>query len=179
MLAKLRESGKTIAGKGAIYRVKNFNYGLIVPGEGRTGTIGMKYDAVMLAAMPAPLPPAIRSLPPTSEWVNVHTLGVKGDGKTDDTAAIQQAIDTHRVLYFPIGRYVVRDTITLKPDTILIGLHPTLTQINLPDETAGYQGVGAPKRDPRATGRHQHPERDRNVYRGHRSARCVGAVEGG
>ncbi len=145
MLAKLRESGKTIEGKGAIYRVKNFNYGLIVPGEGRTGTIGMKYDAVTLAEMPAPLPPAIRALPPTTEWVNVHTLGVKGDGKTDDTAAIQQAIDTHQVLYFPMGRYVVRNTITLKPDTILIGLHPTQTQIMLPDETAGYQGVGAPK----------------------------------
>ncbi len=38
----LRESGKTIPGKGAIYQVKNFNYGLIVPGEGRMGTIGMQ-----------------------------------------------------------------------------------------------------------------------------------------
>ena len=36
---------------------------------------------------------------------------------------------THRVLYFPSGHYVVRDTLTLKPDTVLIGLHPTLTQI--------------------------------------------------
>ena len=52
VLAKLRESGKTIAGKGAIYRVKNFNYGLMVPGEGRTGMIGMKYDAVTLRRCP-------------------------------------------------------------------------------------------------------------------------------
>ncbi len=75
----------------------------------------------------------------------MHTLGVKGDGVTDDTAAIQQAIDTHRVLYFPSGHYVVRDTLTLKPETVLIGLHPTLTQIDLLDETPGYEGVGAPK----------------------------------
>jgi polygalacturonase len=44
--------------------------------------------------------------------VNVHTLGVAGDGTTDDTAAIQKAIDAHRVLYFPSGHYVVSDTLT-------------------------------------------------------------------
>ena len=143
--ALFRESGKTVAGKGAIYQVRNFNYGLIVPGEGMTGNMGMRYDAAPLRNLPAPLPPAIRALPPTEEWVNVHTLGVTGDGKTDDTAAIQKAIDTHRVLYFPSGHYIVSDTLTLKPDTVLIGLHPTLTQFDLLDATPGYQGVGAPK----------------------------------
>lgn len=145
ILARLRESDKAIPGKGALYQVKSFNYGLIVPGEGRMGAMGMRYDAAPLSAMPAALPAAIRALPPSSEWVNVHTLGVKGDGASDDTAAIQQAIDTHRVLYFPGGHYVVRDTLTLKPDTVLIGLHPTLTQIDLLDETPGFEGVGAPK----------------------------------
>ena len=46
---------------------------------------------------------------------------------------------------FPSGHYIVRDTLTLKPDTVLIGLHPTLTQFDLPDGTPGYQGVGAPR----------------------------------
>ena len=145
IFAKLRESGKTIAGKGAAYEVKSFIYGLIVPGEGRMGSIGTQYDAALLASLPATLPSAIRALPPSSEWVNVHALGVKGDGATDDTAALQQAISTHRVLYLPGGHYVVRDTLRLTPDTVLIGLHPTLTQIDLLDETPGYQGVGAPK----------------------------------
>ncbi|MGA7808399.1 glycosyl hydrolase family 28-related protein, partial [Bradyrhizobium sp.] len=145
VFAKLRESGRIVAGKGAIYRVKNFDYGLMVPGEGRSGSIGMKYDAVPLAAMPAILPPAIPALPASSEWVNVRTLGVKGDGTTDDTAALQRAIDTHRVLYLPSGRYVISDTLALKADTVLIGLHPILSQIDLPDQTPGYQGVGAPK----------------------------------
>jgi hypothetical protein len=145
VFAKLRESGKTVAGKGAVYEVKDFSYGLIVPGEGRMGSIGMQYEAAPLASLPAALPPAIRALPPSSEWVDVRALGVKGDGTTDDTAALQQAINTHRILYLPGGHYVVRDTLRLKPDTVLIGLHPTLTQIDLPDETPGYQGVGAPK----------------------------------
>ena len=142
--AFFRESGKRVPGKGPIYKVSSFNYGLIVPGEGSTGTLGMRYDATSLQVMPPPLPDAIRTLPPTKDWVNVHTLGVKGDGVTDDTAAMQKAIDTHRVLYLPSGHYVVTDTVTMKPDTVLIGLHPTLTQIDLP-ETASYQGVGSPK----------------------------------
>ena len=143
--ALLRESGNTVPGKGAIYRVANFNYGLIVPGEGTTGAIGMLYNAEPLSSLPAPLAPAIPALPPTEEWVNVHSLGVAGDGTTDDTAGLQKAIDTHRVLYLPSGHYIVSGTLTMKPDTVLIGLHPTLTQFDLLDGTPGYQGVGAPR----------------------------------
>ncbi len=144
VFALLRESGKKISGKGSLYRVGNFNYGLIVPGEGAMGAIGMLYKAAPLSTLPAPLPPAIPRLPPTGDWVNVHTLGIVGDGQTDDTPAIRNAIAAHRVLYFPSGHYVVRDTLALRPDTVLIGLHPTLTQIDLLDRTPGYEGLGAP-----------------------------------
>jgi polygalacturonase len=142
VFAMLRESGKKIAGKGDMYRVKSFNYGLIVPGEGMMGSIGMIYDAASLSAMPAALAPAIPALPPVGEWVNVHSLGVAGDGTKDDTGAIQKAIEGHRVLYFPSGHYVVSDTLTLKADTVLIGLHPTMTQFDLADGAAAYKGVG-------------------------------------
>ena len=143
--ALLRESGRTVRGKGSLYRVKEFNYGLIVPGEGRMGSIGERFDAASLSSVPLQSPPAIRALPPTTEWANVHDLGVTGDGKTDDTAAIRKAIETHRVLYFPSGHYVVSDTIALKLDTVIVGLHPTATQLDLLDGTPGYDGVGAPK----------------------------------
>ena len=142
VFALFHGSGKKVAGNGPVYRVANFNYGLIVPGLGQMGAPGMLYDAAPLATLPAPLPPAIRALPPSNDWVNVHTLGVAGDGSTDDTAAIQAAVERHRVLYFPSGHYVVRDTLTLRPDTVLIGLHPTLTQFNLPDGTPAFQGAG-------------------------------------
>jgi polygalacturonase len=69
-----------------------------------TGTVGMLYDATPLCSLPLQLLPAVRALPPTEGWVNVQTLGVTADGKTNDTAAIQKAIDTHRVLYFPSGQ---------------------------------------------------------------------------
>ena len=44
------------------------------------------------------------------EWANVRTLGAKGDG-SDDTAALQAAIDGHKVLYFPTGTYRVTNTL--------------------------------------------------------------------
>ena len=96
--------------------MKSFSYGLIVPGEGRMGSIGMRYEAAPLASLPAAPPQAIRTLPPSSEWVNVRALGVEGDGTSDDTAAMEQAINTHSVLYLPGGHYVVRDKLRLKPD---------------------------------------------------------------
>lgn len=145
VFALLRESGQKIAGPGAIYRVANFNHGLILAREGDMGKMGTRYEAAELKQMPEPMAAAIRALPPSSEWVNVHTLGVTGDGKTDDTAAIQKAIEAHRTLYFPGGHYVVRDTLTLKPDSVLIGLHPTLTQFDLLDGTPGFQDVGTPR----------------------------------
>jgi sugar lactone lactonase YvrE len=145
VFARFRESGKTAVAKAAIYVVSSFNYGLIVPGEGTMGEIGTIFNASALRDMPQPLAPAIPALPSTADWTNIRTLGVKGDGATDDTAAIQKAIDTHRVLYFPSGHYIVSDTIALKPDTVLIGLHPTLTQFDLLDGTPGFQGVGAPR----------------------------------
>jgi sugar lactone lactonase YvrE len=145
VFALLRESGKKVAGKGPVYRIWNFNYGLVVPGEGATGAIGMLYDAAAPSALPAAAAPAIPALPPTEEWVNVHSLGVTGDGKTNDTVAIQTAIEQHRVLYFPSGHYIVSDTLALKPDTVLIGLHPTLTQFDLPDDTPAWRGVGPPR----------------------------------
>ena len=145
VFARYRESGRAVAAPGPIYRVDAFNFGLIVPGEGEMGKMGEIWKARSLTSMPPALPAAIRPLPPTTDWVNVHTLGVKGDGASDDTAAIEAAIATNPVLYFPSGHYVVRDTLKLRPDTALIGLHPTMTQFDLLDSTPGYQGVGAPK----------------------------------
>ena len=45
VFALFRESGKKVAGKGPMYRVTNFNYGLILPGEGMPGSIGTLYEA--------------------------------------------------------------------------------------------------------------------------------------
>jgi hypothetical protein len=143
--ARFRDSGKTVPGQGAAYRVASFSHGLTVPGLGQVGATKTVMRAEPVAASPSPHAPAIRALPAVAEWFNVRALGAKGDNTTDDTAAIQKAIDTHRVVYFPTGFYVVTDTLRMRSDTVLIGLHPSLTQIVLPDRTPAYHGVGAPK----------------------------------
>ena len=54
-------------------------------------------------------------LDPVGEWANVKDFGAVGDGKTDDTSAIQKAIDSGKgVVYFPYGLYVVKDTIHVR-----------------------------------------------------------------
>lgn len=143
--ARFRESRRAVTGKGHAYRVSSFTYGLTLPSIGEMGTYQTQFSAEAVAALPPRAAPAIRPLPPVSDWVDVRTIGAKGDDKTDDTAAIQRAIDKHRVVYFPSGFYHVSDTLRLRADSVLVGLHPSLTQIALPDRTAGFQGAGPPK----------------------------------
>jgi sugar lactone lactonase YvrE len=142
VFARFRDSGRTVEGKGKAYKVASFSYGLMVPDLGHVGEYGTEADIQALPAMPAPRAPAIRDLPAMSEWVNIRTLGVKGDGKADDTAAIQKAIDANRILYFPTGFYKVTDKLTLRPDSVLIGLHPAITQLYIPDENPRHAGLG-------------------------------------
>jgi len=145
VFARFRDSGKVVKGVATAYKVASFTYGLTLPGPGRMGVFKTDMQAERMAGLPERAAPAIRALPPVSEWVSVRTAGAKGDDKTDDTAALQKAIDTHRVVYLPAGFYRVGDTLRLRPDTVLLGLHPSLTQIVLPDGTPAYQGIGAPK----------------------------------
>lgn len=143
--ASFRESGTTLPGRGEIYRVKAMTHGLIFATPSSQGEVKTVYDGVTLNAMPEPVPSDIPSLPAQNTWVNLKTLGAKGDGKTDDTAAIRQAIASHRAIYIPSGRYIVTDTITLRPDTVLIGFSPTTTQFDIPDSTPAFQGPGSPR----------------------------------
>ena len=54
-----------------------------------------------IAARPGRAARDIPALPPMSQWVNVRTLDVKGDGRTDDTAALLAAIEKHQRSTFP------------------------------------------------------------------------------
>lgn len=145
VFARFRDSGRTIAGKGRNYRVTAFSHGLAVPALGQLGQVATEANIAPIDKLPARKAAAIRLLPPVKQWANARELGVVGDGQTDDTAALQRAIDSHKTVYLPLGVYKVTDTIRLRPDSVLVALHPSLTQVALADNTPAYQGVGGPK----------------------------------
>src|SRR5262249_39368436 len=145
VFASYRESGKQITGRGETYQVTTFSHGLHFDDIASTPKIQDVYDTRPLEKLPDAVQSDIPNLPPMNTWINIRDLGARGDGSTDDTEALKKAIATHRTIYFPSGQYRVTDTITLRPDTVLIGLHPSVTRIVLADLTPAFQGVGSPK----------------------------------
>ncbi len=145
VFAQFRESGRTIRGQGAQWRVADFSHGLTLAKVGEMGKIATDISMTPLATAPARPAPALPLLPPVGEWANARTLGAKGDDQTDDTAALQRAVDAHRVVYLPTGRYRITDTLKLRPDSVLIALHPNQTQLYLPDNAPRFAGIGDAK----------------------------------
>ncbi len=165
VFAQMRESGETVNGPAESYEVKSFSHGLTMKGDGDWGEIRTNFDATPVGELPDAGANAIRALPPEATWVNLRSLGAKGDGVTDDTAAIRRAIAEHAVLYVPEGRYVVSDTIELRPDTVLIGLASEHDAVRSAGWHGGISGTGhAAAAAGGAAGRPQHRERDRPVY---------------
>ncbi|KAK1759744.1 hypothetical protein QBC47DRAFT_115380 [Echria macrotheca] len=68
--------------------------------------------------------PQYESLP-ASSFVSVRSFGARGDAATDDTAALQAAIDnsvaTNRVLFIDYGLYRVTSTIRIPPGARITG----------------------------------------------------------
>jgi sugar lactone lactonase YvrE len=145
VFASLRDSGKRFKAPGENYVVKIFSHGLHYSDtEAEPGFTNI-FDAVETKTFAPAVASDLAPLPPIETWANVRDFGAKGDGATDDTEAFKKAIAEKRAIYLPTGFYVVRDTLKLRPETVLIGLHPGATQIILPDNTPGYEGTGEPK----------------------------------
>lgn len=69
-------------------------------------------------ALAAPATPQLPSLnwQPRSDWLSVRDQGATGDGKADDTVAIQKTFDqvtNGTTVYFPPGNYRVTKTVTI------------------------------------------------------------------
>lgn len=108
------------------------------------------------------LAPAIaaqpKAFPSDFNLANVKTdYGAKGDGVTDDTAAIQRALDDGRTtnqdyygkpkaLYFPAGTYLVSNALQWNGCCVSWqGQGAGVSIIKLKDKTAGYGDPSAPK----------------------------------
>ncbi|KAI1143934.1 glycoside hydrolase family 55 protein [Hypoxylon sp. FL0543] len=60
----------------------------------------------------------------SSKFTSVKTAGAKGDGKTDDTAAIQKIFDNAKegdIIYFDHGAYLISDTVKIPKNIKITG----------------------------------------------------------
>jgi hypothetical protein len=101
--------------------------------------------------------------PPDSGIVNVRDFGAKGDGRADDTAALQAAINAagpdtgaffwrSRIVFLPDGIYRVSAQLQRRyangafgSGMILLGQSTTGTVIRLTDHAVGFGDPGAPR----------------------------------
>ncbi|KAK0442864.1 exo-beta-1,3-glucanase [Armillaria borealis] len=61
---------------------------------------------------------------PVTDFVSVKDHGAKGDGRTDDTRAIQSVLNKHsdnKVIFFDAGVYVITTTLTIPAGCRLVG----------------------------------------------------------
>ena len=127
-----------------IYNVRSFTAGLQMDNWSADPKYSTTKDLQPLTSFPAAAHSDIPTLPSMEGWVNLLTLGAKGDGETDDTKIIQDAIDRYPTIYVPQGWYRISNTLRLRPNTVLIGLNPIATQFQLADNTRAFGGFGAP-----------------------------------
>src|SRR6266700_3307686 len=98
--------------------------------------------------------PASVTLPKDSGVIDVRAFGAKGDGRSDDTAALRRALastagaaaDDRLTLYLPTGTYLVSDTVTFpRPGITLQGQGIGSTKIKLRDRTPGFKDPAHPR----------------------------------
>ena len=102
--------------------------------SGFGGAAGWSAPAKITVAKPAAWP---------STTFNVRDFGAVGDGKADDTPAVQAALAQARgagggIVTFPCGRYQVNETLEIPPRTVLRGEGQSLSQVFWPG--AGHAG---------------------------------------
>jgi Pectate lyase superfamily protein len=86
--------------------------------------------------------------PVNGAWTDVRAFGAMGDGKADDTAAIQRAIDhtattTQGVVFFPPGGYKITDRLKLDRNVDLMGVGLAFGSQIIPINTDAITILGA------------------------------------
>ncbi|NIG55006.1 glycosyl hydrolase family 28-related protein [Chitinophaga sp. Cy-1792] len=145
VLVKYPQGDTATKAPAAIYAVNTLTYGLQQDDLDKEAVFRLNVDAAPLQRMPALPVNDVPALPAMASWYNLKNAGATGDGVTDDTKAIQQAINEHDVIFVPQGSYRISETIHLKPNTVLIGLHPMATNFALAENSPAFGGFGAPK----------------------------------
>lgn len=140
-----RDTNIGVSGKGKTYRVSRFIYGFNMdnlvsePEVVRISELEAQNAITPLDYSDTP------ALPPGNQWINIRDLGAKGDGFSDDTQIFKEAVEKYPNIYIPQGWYVVKEPLTLKTNTNLIGLHPGNTILLTLGGNPLFSGFGPPQ----------------------------------
>ncbi len=145
VLARFRNSERKIANRQKAYRVKEFSYGLVMNDLNDNSKFATVVNIEQPEQVSTSLKNDIPALPVMEKWVNIRSLGAKGDGETDDTQIFQDAIAKYETIYVPQGWYRLTKTLKMNPGTKLIGLHPWATQFVLKESEPFFSGFGGPR----------------------------------
>lgn len=104
-----RESGKS-----------SFQNGVNIPAANRTKGLTNPSDPFFFSRS-APTYKDVSS----AKFINIKSMGARGDGKTDDVAIINQILDyaanISSVVIFPYGEYVVSNTVKIPAGSRIVG----------------------------------------------------------
>jgi sugar lactone lactonase YvrE len=140
-----RLSHRQVTAPSQTYIVHTLTDGFQLDDQSSDAEYKQTQDIQPLTTLPPPTPSDIPAFPDMSGWTNIRSLGAKGDGITDDTKTIQDAIDQYPTLYLPQGWYRITAPLRLRPNTTLIGLSPMATQLLITDNTPAFGGFGGPQ----------------------------------
>lgn len=140
-----RFTNQTVPGKGKTYRVTRFTFGFNADNLEDVPQIARQVETESIQSITPLDATDTPMLPATGQWVNIRDLGAKGDGFSDDTHIFKEAIEKYTDIYLPQGWYVVKEPLTLKPNTNLIGLHPGTTILLTLGGNPAFSGFGAPQ----------------------------------
>src|SRR6267154_2986199 len=102
VFAKYDESGRQVAGTARRYEVKTFSYGLNYSNMSASPETRQVFETSPLASLPAPFRSDLTDLPARDKWVNIRSLGAKGDGISDDTEVFRKLSPaTARSIFLP------------------------------------------------------------------------------
>jgi hypothetical protein len=90
------------------------------------GGFGMMSAAAAGGPQEAPRLAADQTAVPAPDWTNVKSYGAVGDGVTDDTAAVQAALNATGpggVTYLPVGAFAISAPLVIPPAVTLLGSH--------------------------------------------------------
>lgn len=125
-----------------ISEVKADEYGGLPRFFGPDGVTGMWADAGGIARVwieAHDVPTDTGTTNPVLDWLSVKDFGAQGDGVTDDTAALQAAVDAASTagggtLYIPAGRYILTDALTWASGVNAVGAGERVSILQVADQ---------------------------------------------